>query len=205
MRVGTGSVSSLLCAVVKVDGQERPDAVVPGQAPTRPNCTRDEIQVSSPQSRRGCGQIVEVVAVEAVVVGADRIAADGFDPGLLPFERTEVECPDDLLGTGEIEMVVEFRGERRCIAVVDDQQDTTGYNGFRAAPQWLRATRDAIASCACAAGCPSCVQSPKCGNQNNPLDKPGAVRLLDLLLAAARPDDLPTPTPLRSASVDRAS
>ncbi len=54
--------------------------------------------------------------------------------------------------------------------------------GFHAARAWLTATRDTIAACECLEGCPSCIQSPKCGNQNNPLDKAGALRLLELLL-----------------------
>ena len=44
----------------------------------------------------------------------------------------------------------------------------------------LRATLQALRDCPCATGCPSCVQSPKCGNFNEPLDKEGAIRLLEV-------------------------
>ncbi|WP_051581549.1 DEAD/DEAH box helicase [Pseudonocardia acaciae] len=56
--------------------------------------------------------------------------------------------------------------------------------GYHDVVPWLTATRDAIAGCECPAGCPSCVQSPKCGNGNTPLDKAGAVIVLDIVLAA---------------------
>lgn len=46
----------------------------------------------------------------------------------------------------------------------------------------LRATLRAIEECPCTSGCPSCIQSPKCGNNNQPLDKAGAGMLLHHLI-----------------------
>lgn len=55
--------------------------------------------------------------------------------------------------------------------------------GFELLEGLWRATLQAILECPCEAGCPSCVQSPKCGNNNQPLDKRAAQVLLESLLA----------------------
>jgi DEAD/DEAH box helicase domain-containing protein len=51
----------------------------------------------------------------------------------------------------------------------------------------LHAARELVHECPCDDGCPSCVQSPKCGNWNEYLDKDAAVVLLETLGAAASP------------------
>ena len=50
--------------------------------------------------------------------------------------------------------------------------------GFEQFEGWVRDTADLLAGCPCPDGCPSCVQSPKCGNLNDMLDKAGALTFL---------------------------
>ena len=73
------------------------------------------------------------------------------------------------------------------VFVYDGHPGGAGFaeRGFEAAGRWLGATLETIEACECDDGCPSCIQSPKCGNQNNPLDKLAAARLLRLLLSTS--------------------
>jgi DEAD/DEAH box helicase domain-containing protein len=50
--------------------------------------------------------------------------------------------------------------------------------GFDQFQRLVGDARRLIGECCCKAGCPSCVQSPKCGNLNEPLSKAGALELL---------------------------
>jgi DEAD/DEAH box helicase domain-containing protein len=54
--------------------------------------------------------------------------------------------------------------------------------GYEIIEELWQATYDVISGCPCEAGCPSCVHSPKCGNNNQPLDKEVAKLLLSAFL-----------------------
>jgi DEAD/DEAH box helicase domain-containing protein len=66
------------------------------------------------------------------------------------------------------------------IVIYDGYQGGAGIAelGYEAAPRHLATTAEIIGSCPCASGCPSCVQSPKCGNGNEPLEKAAALAFL---------------------------
>ena len=54
--------------------------------------------------------------------------------------------------------------------------------GYELMEELWRATLRTLVECPCKTGCPSCIQSPKCGNNNEPLDKTAARILLEELL-----------------------
>ena len=119
--------------------------------------------------------------IDAHRIGGALHAAEHAAIGLLPLVAS---CDrGDIGGLSTVRGPAVLDG-LPCVFVYDGHPGGAGFaeRGFHGARPWLAATAMTIESCECPHGCPSCVQSPKCGNGNQPLDKSGAAALLRLVL-----------------------
>jgi DEAD/DEAH box helicase domain-containing protein len=87
---------------------------------------------------------------------------------------------------GGLSTNLHFQTGRPTIFVYDGHSGGVGITerGFDVFEGWAADTAKLLHGCPCERGCPSCVQSPKCGNLNEPLDKGGALALLNRMLSA---------------------
>ena len=90
---------------------------------------------------------------------------------------------------GGLSTNVHFQTGRPTIFIYDGHPGGVGIarRGFERFERLLADAATLIGECPCADGCPSCVQSPKCGNLNEPLHKQGALELMTAMLSRAAP------------------
>lgn len=131
------------------------------------------------------GDALTACGIEALRIPGSLHAAEHAAIGLLPLVAS---CDRSDIGGLSTAIGPDALGGLPSVFVYDGHPGGAGFaeRGYSSARIWLTATAETIESCECPHGCPSCVQSPKCGNGNEPLDKGGAGRLLRLVL-----DELP--------------
>jgi len=91
---------------------------------------------------------------------------------------------------GGLSTNIHFQTGRPTVFVYDGHAGGVGIaeRGFEVFEGWVEDTLRLLERCPCDRGCPSCVQSPKCGNLNEMLDKGAAISLLSKLSISPAPD-----------------
>ncbi|MCB1295723.1 DEAD/DEAH box helicase [Gordonia sp. (in: high G+C Gram-positive bacteria)] len=144
---------------------------VPLDMPEQTLPTRAVLYTLTPEALADAG--VDAAAVPGALHAAEHAAI-----GLLPLVAT---C--DRGDIGGVSTLAHPDTGLPTVFVYDGHLGGAGFaeRGHEAFAAWIGATREAVSACRCASGCPSCVQSPKCGNGNEPLDKAGAIAVLTLI------------------------
>ncbi|SDD09982.1 DEAD/DEAH box helicase [Auraticoccus monumenti] len=114
------------------------------------------------------------LALAGAAHGAEHTAI-GLLPAFAPCDRWDI---------GGLSTVLHPDTGACTIFVHDGHPGGAGFaeHAYEHVEEWLTATLSRLRECRCETGCPACVVSPKCGNQNQLLDKPAAARLLAAVL-----------------------
>jgi DEAD/DEAH box helicase domain-containing protein len=125
-------------------------------------------------------------------LNAESNVDDGFEGAIHAVEHAMIslfplEFLCDRRDIGGLSTAMHPQTARSTIFVYDGYPGGVGLarGGYERAGDLLRETRELLADCPCEDGCPACVQSPHCGNANDPLDKELALLLLEYLLGDA--------------------